>query len=644
MSNRPPGILHSPMPLNTFLFTARFPDCRITFLSSDFILANSDIRVIDLSNNFIKVIEEDTFSGLAHVEVISIANNILEKVRNSAFRNLPKILKIDLANNFLREIQSKSFINVPKLEYLDLSNNWLTNFPWVDMSQLPDLTKLGLEGNHWNCSCDMSSMLNINHSLLAGTNATCLYPESLKGTLLEQLTLHNFEHCLVKRDSGIMEILPQLLILSIILVMSLYVIYHVQFSSPPAIHVPKNIICIGQIEYDRNKLLGKSQNVFLGNLKDGRCVAVKRSHIISNWGQKELDILLHLSEKDFHSNVIRYLCVEYDSMFRYLALDLCEGDLGSAVIDSYEEFYAELKPEKCFFQLACGMNYLHKLGIQHRDIKPQNILKKKTANGDVRFVISDFDSGHFCEEESLHQVQFGTLGWTAPELWDAGERTSSVDIFSLGCVFYFVMTRGGHPFGVITDLNKCQESIISHEYSFNISGLSDHCNDSPHMEFLAGDLITDMICMVPADRPKASDIINHPLLWSSEEMLFFFHKIGDCIQDKTDSSIIAFKKMLEDGAATVFDGSWMVKLDKAVQGDCKGFKKQEGELCGLLRVIRNKIEHFEKLGTGLRKIYLGSHEGVVKYFVSHFPVLLLHTYHTVIKSGLKDKLIKVKLS
>lgn len=621
-----PDILHSPLPLNPSLFTARFPDCRITFLSSDFILANSDIRVIDLSNNFLKVIEEDTFSGLPHVEVISIANNILENVRNSAFKNLPKIARIDLANNFVREIQSKSFINIRKLEYLDLSNNWLTNFPWADLSQLPYLTKLGLEGNHWNCSCDMSNILNINHSLLAGANATCMYPESLKGTLLKQLTLHNFKHCLVKSDSYIMQIL-QVLILPVVVL----VIFSYKYNFPH-----------GKIEYDRNKLLGKSQNVFLGKIQDRRGpVAVKRSPIISSWGQKELNILLHVSEKDSHPNVIRYLGTDSDLMYRYIALDLCEGDLGSAVIDSYEEFSADLKPERCFFQLACGMNYLHKLKIAHRDIKPQNILLKKIAADEVRFVISDFDSGHFCEEESRHGVQFGTLGWTAPELWEAGERKISVDIFSLGCVFYFVMTRGGHPFGVITDLNKCQKSIISHEYSFN--GLSDCCNDCPHMEFLARDLITEMISKVPADRPKASDITNHPLLWSSEEMLRFFHKIGDCVKDKTDTSMIAFKKMLEDGAATVFDGSWMVKLDKTIQGDCKGFKKHAGEVCGLLRVIRNKIEHFENLGPERRNILLGSHEGVVKYFVSRFPVLFLHTYHTVIKSGLKDKLIKVKL-
>lgn len=40
-------------------------------------------------------------------------------------------------------------------------------------------------------------------------------------------------------------------------------------------------------------------------------------------------------------------------------------------------------------------------------------------------------------------------------------QTTSVDIFSLGCVFYYVLSNGGHPFG---DPVKRQANILSFEY------------------------------------------------------------------------------------------------------------------------------------------------------------------------------------
>jgi len=58
----------------------------------------------------------------------------------------------------------------------------------------------------------------------------------------------------------------------------------------------------------------------------------------------------------------------------------------------------------------------------------------------------------------------GTDGWIAPEMMDAFEiqrTTCSVDIFSLGCVFYYVLTEGSHPFG---DALRRQANILNGNY------------------------------------------------------------------------------------------------------------------------------------------------------------------------------------
>lgn len=41
----------------------------------------------------------------------------------------------------------------------------------------------------------------------------------------------------------------------------------------------------------------------------------------------------------------------------------------------------------------------------------------------------------------------GSSGWQAPEQLLHGRQTRAIDLFSLGCVLYFCITGGKHPFG-----------------------------------------------------------------------------------------------------------------------------------------------------------------------------------------------------
>jgi serine/threonine protein kinase len=41
----------------------------------------------------------------------------------------------------------------------------------------------------------------------------------------------------------------------------------------------------------------------------------------------------------------------------------------------------------------------------------------------------------------------GSRGWQAPEQLKEGRQTRAVDVFSLGCLFFFCITGGHHPYG-----------------------------------------------------------------------------------------------------------------------------------------------------------------------------------------------------
>lgn len=106
--------------------------------------------------------------------------------------------------------------------------------------------------------------------------------------------------------------------------------------------------------------------------------------------------------------------------------------------------------------------------VVHRDIKPSNILLTKRSSTEVKAVLCDF--GISTQIEVGHQAANtvearGTAGWKAPELCfyqDDNQLvrcmllndcylflqmcTTAVDIFAMGCVVYYVLSSGGHPF------------------------------------------------------------------------------------------------------------------------------------------------------------------------------------------------------
>lgn len=99
-----------------------------------------------------------------------------------------------------------------------------------------------------------------------------------------------------------------------------------------------------------------------------------------------------------------------------------------------------------------------------------------------------------------------------------------MDVFSLGCIFYYVITHGKHPFGENT---RRHENICQGKY--NLRALIDNCKFFFNFyfkyfflaDYIALNLIEAMLNMAAEKRPTANAVAEHPMFWSKERQLQF---------------------------------------------------------------------------------------------------------------------------
>ena len=86
------------------------------------------------------------------------------------------------------------------------------------------------------------------------------------------------------------------------------------------------------------------------------------------------------------------------------------------------------------YQLLLGTAHLHKHGVMHRDLKPQNLLVDKAQNV---LKIADLGLGRaFSVPVKSYTHEIVTLWYRAPEVLLGGSHYSTpVDIWSVGCIF-----------------------------------------------------------------------------------------------------------------------------------------------------------------------------------------------------------------
>ena len=196
-------------------------------------------------------------------------------------------------------------------------------------------------------------------------------------------------------------------------------------------------------KYEISKtILGKGAFCFViggKNLKTKENVAIK---IINkkNMDNNDLELVmneLYIMKICKYDHIIKLYDVYETSNFIYVVMEHCKNGNLFDYFDNNQYKLQEDLAKKIIYNLLLTINYIHSLGIIHRDIKLGNILFYDESKVNIRLI--DFGLSKILGPNEKSSDCCGTLAFSAPELFEDQPYTKSIDVWSIGIVTFFLL-------------------------------------------------------------------------------------------------------------------------------------------------------------------------------------------------------------
>jgi eukaryotic-like serine/threonine-protein kinase len=139
----------------------------------------------------------------------------------------------------------------------------------------------------------------------------------------------------------------------------------------------------------------------------------------------------------------------------FIVMEYIQGSSCAEILR--DDGWVEVAEGLSIIEQACeGLDYAHRHGVVHRDVKPGNLLRSR--EGEVK--LADFGIAKATEQSSITQVGsvLGTAAYLAPEQARGEEAGPSADLYALGVVTYQLISgRLPYEAGSLTELALKQQ-------------------------------------------------------------------------------------------------------------------------------------------------------------------------------------------
>ncbi len=204
-----------------------------------------------------------------------------------------------------------------------------------------------------------------------------------------------------------------------------------------------------------------------------------------------------------HPNIVQVFDFGLDeaSHRQYIVMELIRGQSGAEILR--EERMLEIRDALSIVAQACrGLEYAHRNGVVHRDVKPGNLLRGE--DGVVK--LADFGIAKaISEESSITQVGsvLGTAAYLAPEQAAGEQAGPAADLYALGVVTYqFLSGRLPYEAQSLTELALKQQREMPPRL--------DELNPAVSPQLAIA--VDRALALDPRQRPATADELRHALV------------------------------------------------------------------------------------------------------------------------------------